>query len=230
MADLPFLKRLADRVLVLDGAMGTSIHALSLPLSDYRGLENCSEILLETRPDAIEQIHRDFLEAGCDAIETNTFGANRVVLAEFDLAKQAYDLNVAAARIARRVTKEYSTVEQPRFVIGSIGPGTRLASLRQISYDDLVVSYSEQIRGLVDGGADALLIETCQDILQAKACVHAARLVFDGLGRRVPVMCQVTMETTGTMLMGTEIAAAVTALEAFPGNRCHRAELCHGTG
>jgi 5-methyltetrahydrofolate--homocysteine methyltransferase len=215
-SDAPFLQALQHRVLVLDGAMGTSIHALDLPDSDFRGLENCSEILIETRPEAIEQIHRQFLEVGCDAVETNTFGANRVVLAEFDLAHQTYELNVAAARIARAATDAFTTSQQPRFVIGSIGPGTKLASLRQITYDALVESYAEQSRGLLDGGADVLLIETCQDILQTKAAIHAARQAMDATGRDVPLMCQVTMETTGTMLMGTDIAAALVALEAFP--------------
>ena len=211
-----FVRCLTERALVFDGAMGTSIHALDLPLRDYRGLENCSEILNETRPDAIEQIHRSFLEVGCDAVETNTFGANRIVLAEFGLAERTYELNVAAARVARRAVQAYTTPDRPRFVVGSIGPGTKLISLRQVGYDELEGSYFEQIRGLLDGGADVLLIETCQDILQTKTTIQAARRAFQVCGRRVPLMCQVTMETTGTMLMGTDIAAAVVAIEAFP--------------
>jgi 5-methyltetrahydrofolate--homocysteine methyltransferase len=211
-----FLEQVARRVLVLDGAMGTSLHARDLPLSDYQGHENCSEILNLTRPDAVADIHRSFLEVGCDAIETNTFGANRVVLAEFGLANRTYDINVAAARIARGVCVELADPAQPRFVVGSVGPGTKLISLRQIDYDTLLASYLEQIRGLLDGGVDVLLIETCQDLLQTKVAIEAARRAFDGCGRGVPLMCQVTMETTGTMLMGTEIAAVVTALEAFP--------------
>jgi len=211
-----FLERLDRQVLVFDGAMGTSVHALNLPLSDYGGLENCTEILNETRPDAIEQIHRRFLEVGCDAVETNTLGANKIVLAEFGLADQTYELNVKAARIARRACEAFASSAHPRFVAGSIGPGTRLISLRQVTYGDLCDSYFEQIRGLLDGGVDVLLIETCQDILQAKVAIHAVRRAFDACGRRVPLMCQVTMETTGTMLMGTDIAAALTVLEAFP--------------
>ena len=195
---------------------GTSIHALGLPLSDYRHLENCSEILNQSRPDAIEQIHRDFFAVGCDAVETNTFGANRLVLAEYGLAEQSYDLNVAAAQIARRAADEYSTAAHPRYVAGSVGPGTKLVSLRQTTYDDLAASYAEQMRGLLDGGVDVLLIETCQDILQTKVAIHAARLAFEHSGRQVPLMCQVTMETTGTMLLGTDMPAVVTALEAFP--------------
>ncbi len=211
-----FLETLHTRVLVCDGAMGTSIHALELPLTDYRGLENCSEILNLTRPDAIEGIHRSFLEVGCDAIETNTFGANRVVLAEFGLAERTYEINVAAAQIARRAAAAYATPQRPRFVLGSAGPGTRLVSLRQTTYDTLVESYTEQFRGLLDGGVDALLIETCQDILQTKCAIQAARVAFERCGRRVPLICQVTMETTGTMLVGTDIAAALTAIEAYP--------------
>ena len=214
--DCSFIRRLQEQGLVFDGAMGTSIHALDLPLADYRGLENCSEILVETRPDAIEQIHRSFLDVGCDAVQTDTFGANRVVLAEFGLADRTYDLNVAAARLARHAVDAVATPDHPRFAVGSLGPGTKLISLRQISYDDLLASYLEQARGLLDGGVDVLLIETCQDILQAKVAIQAARLAFDACGRRVPLLCQVTVETTGTMLVGTDIAAAVATLEAYP--------------
>ena len=195
--------------------MGTSLHALELPLADYRGLENCNEILNETRPDVVEEVHRGFLAVGCDAVETNTFGAHRLVLTEFGLADRAYELNVRAAQIARRACVGFATPQRPRFVVGSIGPGTKLISLRQVSYDVLQASYLEQIRGLLDGGVDVLLIETCQDILQSKTAIAAARAAFDQCGRRVPLMCQVTMETTGTMLMGTDIAAAAVTLEAF---------------
>jgi len=214
--DSLLLERLAEHVLICDGAMGTSLHALNLPLSDYRGLENCSEILVETRPDVVAGIHRAYLEVGCDAVETNTFGANRVVLGEFGLADRTYELNRQAAQLARRVADEFSTPDWPRFVFGSVGPGTKLISLRQIDYDELLGSYREQARGLLDGGVDALLIETCQDILQAKTAIQAARLAFEDTRRRVPLMCQVTLETTGTLLVGTDIAAAVVALEAFP--------------
>jgi len=211
-----FLAELQRRVLIFDGAMGTSIHALDLPLSDYQGLENCSEVLNLTRPDAIEAIHREFLGVGCDAVETNTFGASRVVLAEFDLADRTREINAVAARIARQACDAASTPEWPRFVVGSMGPGTKLISLRQIRYDDLLQAYVEQACGLLEGGADVLLIETCQDILQTKTAIQAVRQAFEAEGRRVPLMCQVTMETTGTMLMGTDVAAAVAAIEAFP--------------
>ena len=216
MDAMAFLELLDERVLVFDGAMGTSIHALELPLRDYNQLENCSEILTETRPDAIEQIHRSFLEVGCDAVETNTFGANRIVLGEFGIADRTYDLNLKAAQIARRACNAYSTPDRPRFVAGSIGPGTRLISLRQATYDDLAGSYWDQMRGLLDGGVDVLLIETCQDPLQTKVAVHTACRALAACGRRVPLMCQVTMETTGTMLMGTDIAAVLVTLEAYP--------------
>ena len=211
-----FLKQLNHRILVFDGAMGTSLHGMNLSLDDYHGMENCSEILNETRPDVVEQVHRSFLETGCDAVETNTFGANRVVLAEFGLAERTRELNVKAARIARKACETFGTADQPRFVVGSIGPGTKLISLRQIGYDDLLASYIEQIDGLMDGGVDVLLIETCQDILQTKVAIQAARQVFSERGVHIPLMCQVTMETTGTMLMGTDIGAVVASLEVFP--------------
>ncbi len=214
--DSTLLNVLSERILVLDGAMGTSVHAFDLPLSDYQGLENCIEVLCLTRPDVIGEIHQRFLEAGCDAVETNTFGANKIVLAEFGLADRVRELNQAAVRIARQACSRFSTPDRPRFVIGSIGPGTRLVSLRQTTFDVLEDSYAEQIRGLMDGGVDALLFETCQDILQVKAGLAAAEKVFAETGRRVPVMVQVTMETTGTMLVGTDIAAALTTLEAYP--------------
>ncbi len=202
--------------MVFDGAMGTSIHAFDLPLSDYRGLENCSEILCETRPDVIERIHSGFFEAGADIVETNTFGSNRIVLAEFDLAERVCDLNRRAVEIARRAAEAFSTPAHPRYVAGSIGPGTKLPSLRQTTYDALVASYSEQARALLDAGVDVLIIETCQDILQVKAAIQAARSGFDTCGVRVPLIVQVTVETTGTMLLGTEIAGALTAIEAYP--------------
>ncbi|MBI5864168.1 MAG: methionine synthase [Planctomycetes bacterium] len=196
--------------------MGTGIHSLELPVSDYRGLENCSEILNLTRPDAIERIHRSFLEVGCDVVETNTFGGMKHVLAEFGLADQTHEINIAAARIARTAADACSTKEQPRFVAGSMGPGTKLVSLRQISYDEIFDSYYIQARGLLEGGVDALIIETCQDILQCKCVIHAARMAFEKVGRRTPLLVSVTMETTGTMLVGSDIAAALTTVETFP--------------
>jgi len=212
----PFLELLEQRILVFDGAMGTTVHALNLPPDAYDGRENCTEVLVLTRPELVEQIHCSFLEVGCDAVETNTFGANRAVLAEFGLAERTYDINLRAARLARRACDRYARPDRPRFVAGSIGPGTKLISLRQIGFDELRDSYLEQIRGLLDGGVDVLLIETCQDILQAKAAICAAREALAACRRPVPLMCQITLETTGTMLMGSDIAAALVSLEAYP--------------
>ena len=210
-----FIRAARERVVVLDGAMGTSVHAFDLPLSDYQGLENCTEILCATRPDVIAEIHRRFLAAGCDAVETNSFGSNKIVLAEFGLAERTRELNRLSAEVARSAVEGFSRAE-PRWVIGSMGPGTKLASLRQITFDVLADSYAEQVRGLMDGGVDALLLETCQDILQCKAAIAAMERAFAECGRRVPIMVSVTVETTGTMLVGTDIAAALVALDAYP--------------
>jgi len=211
-----FLQALEQRILVFDGAMGTNVHCYELPLSDYNGLENCTEILNLTRPDVIREIHASFLQVGCDAVETNTFGANRIVLAEFGLVDRVYEINRRAAEIAREAAAECSTPERPRFVVGSMGPGTKLPSLRHTTWDVLEESYAEQAGGLLDGGVDVLLIETCQDILQAKTAIAGIERATAEKGRRVPIMVQVTMETTGTMLVGTDMAAAVAAIEAYP--------------
>ncbi len=210
------LNCLNERVLVLDGAMGTTLHAYDLPLSDYNGLENCSEVLVLTRPDVIEQIHAAYLEVGSDAVLTNTFGASKHVLAEFDLADRAREINRKAARLARKACERYDTADKPRFVVGSMGPGTKLPTLGQIDWDALLDSYTEQARGLIDGGADALLVETCQDILQAKCAIVAGIDAMAELGKEIPIFCTVTVETTGTMLVGTEPLAALVALSAYP--------------
>ncbi|MCA9254707.1 MAG: methionine synthase, partial [Phycisphaerales bacterium] len=215
--DSPFLNALSQRVLVVDGAMGTSVFAHELSLeSDFRGCENCTEIITETRPDVLEAIHRSFLDVGADCIETNTFGANKIVLAEFGLADQTYEFNKNAADIARRTADACSTPDKPRFVLGSMGPGTKLPSLGHIAYDKLEDSYAEQARGLIDGAVDAFVIETCQDILQAKSAINGCTIAMKERGREVPIIVQVTIEVTGTMLVGTEIGAAITALEAYP--------------
>ncbi|HUU83626.1 MAG TPA: methionine synthase [Phycisphaerae bacterium] len=204
-----------ERVLVLDGAIGTGLHQRDLPLSDYRDLENCGEVLNLTRPDVVRDLHRSFLEVGCDGVTTNTFSGGRQVLAEFGLQDQTVEINRRAAEIARQACDEFSTPDKPRFVIGSIGPGIRLASLGQTDWDQLVEGYTEQARGLLEGGTDALNIETCQDILQVKAAVVAAGRAMERVGREVPIICSVTIETTGTMLLGTEIGAAVVALAPY---------------
>lgn len=222
-----FLDQLRKRVLFLDGAMGTSIHTLDLDLErDYRGLENCTEVLALTRPDAIGAIHESFLAVGCDAVETDTFGAMPHVLCEFGLEKQTLEINRAAVKIARAACDKFSTPDKPRFVVGSMGPGTKLLSLGQITWAAMLDSYSQQVRGLLDTtsggrGADMLLIETCQDILQCKCAVNACvdvqkELGIWGTADQVPIFVQVTIETTGTMLLGTEISAAITALSALP--------------
>ncbi|MGE5849037.1 MAG: methionine synthase, partial [Candidatus Methylomirabilota bacterium] len=220
-----FRQSLRERVLFFDGAMGTSIQDRNLTPDDFGGKDGCNEYLVLTRPQVIREIHAGFLKVGCDAIETNTFGASRLVLGEYDLADRAYEINRAAARLAREVAADFSTPERPRFVVGAIGPGTRLPSLGQIGFDDLVAMLTEQARGLIDGGVDVLLIETCQDLLQAKAAVVGCQDAMRASGTRLPgtrqpgtglpLMVQVTMESAGTMLLGTEIGAALTALEAY---------------
>ncbi|MDH7568220.1 MAG: methionine synthase [Armatimonadota bacterium] len=211
-----FRQALRQRVLVFDGAMGTSIQARNLPLTDFEGLEGCNEILVFTRPDVIREIHASFLEVGCEAVETNSFGANRVVLGEYGIADRAYELNRRAAELAREVADAFSTADRPRFVVGSIGPGTRLPTLGHTTFDFLRATYREQAAGLVEGGADVLLVETCQDLLQAKAAVVGIVDYLRETGRDVPLMVQVTIESTGTMLLGTEIGAALTALAGYP--------------
>lgn len=210
-----FRQALKERVLIFDGAMGTSIQDRNLSPDDFGGKDGCNEILVLTKPQVIREIHASFLGVGCDAVETNSFGASRLVLGEYDLAERAYEINRASARLAREVAADFSTPDHPRFVVGAMGPGTRLPSLGQIGFDDLVAMYSEQARGLMDGGADVLLVETCQDILQAKAAVIGCQDAMGVAGSRLPLMVQVTMESTGTMLLGTEIGAALTTLEAY---------------
>jgi 5-methyltetrahydrofolate--homocysteine methyltransferase len=215
MTRASLLDVLRERVLVLDGAMGTSIHARRLPLSDYENHENCVDLVTATRPDIIRDIHRSFLAVGCDAVMTNTFGANKIVLGDFGLSQRTYALNKQSAEIAREACTEFDRPNQPRFVIGSMGPGTRLPTLGQTDWDTILDSYTEQARGLLDGGADALLVETCQDLLQCKSALVACIDAMREKGREVPLFCTVTIETTGTMLLGTEIAAALTTIEAF---------------
>ncbi len=215
--DSPFLKALAQRVIIIDGAMGTSVYSRELSVDrDFHGHENCPEALLLSRGDVIEDIHADFLKVGCDAVETNTFGANKVVFAEFDMVERTYELNKKAAEIARRACSKFATAAKPRFVLGSLGPGTKLPSLGHTTFAVLEDSYAEQVRGLLDGGIDAVIIETSQDLLQTKSAISGATIAMREKNRQVPIICQVTIETTGTMLLGSDIAAALTALEAFP--------------
>src|SRR5687768_10621411 len=213
-----FLDLLKEKVVVFDGAMGTYLQSLNLSIDDWGGpnFENCSENLLYTRPDAIEKVHTGFLDVGCDVIETNSFGGSEVVLTEFGIAEKTYDVNLKAAQLAKRIANDYSTADKPRFVAGSIGPGTKLPTLGHITYRDLKDAYREQVLGLVDGGSDLLIVETCQDLLQTKAALAAIFDLFEREKVRIPVIAQVTIETFGTMLNGTEIGAALTALEPFP--------------
>lgn len=208
-----FLELARRRVVVLDGAMGTSIHTYDLDLNkDYLGLENCSEILVQTRPDVIQEIHESFLRVGCDAVETDTFGANKVVLAEFGIVDQAFELNKLAAQVARRACQKHETPDRPRYVIGSIGPGTKLPTLGNIGFDALEESYTEQCGGLIAGGADVLLIETNQDLLLTKAAINGATNAMKQTGVKLPLMVQVTIESFGTMLVGSDISAVAAAI------------------
>ena len=213
-----FLDTLKERIVVFDGAMGTNLQVQNLTLDDFGGLrfEGCNENLLVTRPDAVENVHSAFLEVGCDIIETNSFNGTPVDFAEYDIGDKAYDMNVLAARIAKRVAGDYSTKAQPRWVAGSMGPGRKLPTLGHITFLDLKAAYREQVRGLIDGGVDLLIVETCQDLLQTKAALSAIFEHFESVRARVPVIAQVTIEVFGTMLNGTEIGAALTALAPFP--------------
>ena len=203
---------LLDRVLLLDGGMGTQILAKRPTPDDFGGvsLDGCMELLNERRPQWIRDIHASYFDAGADAVETNTFGANEVVLGEFAIPGRTEDLNLMAAKLAQDVARSYT---DPKFVIGSVGPGTKLLTLGHIGYRDLYRSYFVQMRGLLAGGVDAVLIETCQDLGQIKTAVRAARDAMAEVGRSCPLWVQVTVETTGTLLLGTEIQAVITTLE-----------------
>jgi len=204
-------------VIVFDGGMGTNLQTQNLTAEDFGGkdYEGCNEYLIYTKPEAVANVHRGFLEAGADVIETDTFGATSIVLAEYDLADKAYDLNKTAAELAKRLTAEYSTPEKPRFVAGSIGPGTKLPTLGHIDFDTLYHAFAEQAEGLFDGGVDLFIVETCQDVLQIKAALNGIEDVFTKKGERRPIMVSVTMEAFGTMLVGSEISAALTILAPY---------------
>src|SRR3954471_16245923 len=213
----PFLESLHERVLVFDGATGTNLQLAGLTADDFGGpeLEGCNELLNVTRPDVIENLHDSFFRVGCDAVETNTFGAFSTVLVEYAIPGRAFELARAGAAIAREVANGYSADGRPRFVIGSIGAGTKVPALRANPFVELRDAYEVMVDGLLDGGIDVLLIETVQDLLQGKAAVAAARRAMARAGRAVPLMVQVTVETTGRLLIGSEIGAALTALDAM---------------
>lgn len=208
-----FLTALGERVLVADGGMGTALQAHDLTLDDFNNLEGCNEILNVTRPDVVSSIYRGYLEAGSDAIETNTFGANLANLGEYGIEDRIQELAERGAALAREAADEYATPDKPRFVLGSMGPGTKLPTLGHAPYTALRDAYVEQVTGLLNGGVDVILVETSQDLLQTKAAVVAAKRAMEATGRKVPIIAQVTVETTGTMLVGSEIGAALTALE-----------------
>jgi len=231
------LETLAERVLVYDGAMGTQIQGAALSNEDFilrpdprhsiafnqaaerlegKLLDGCNEALVFTRPEVIESIHGAYFAAGSDLVETNTFGSTGIVLAEYEIQDLVYDVSLEAAKIAKRAAAKFSTAEKPRFVVGALGPGTKLISLGQATWEELEQTYSLSFRGLLVGGVDALLLETLQDLLMVKAGIVAANRAMDETGRQVPLFVQVTMEQTGTMLLGTEIAAALNMIESFP--------------
>jgi len=214
MSDL--ITALRARVLLCDGAMGSRAQASALDVeADYWGQENCTEVLNLSRPDFVLGIHHGYLEAGADVIQTNSFGGSPITLAEFGLAERALEINRRAAELARQALAEFAGNGRPRFVLGSIGPGTKLPSLGQIDYDSLEAALAIQAAGLVAGGVDGVLIETVQDPLQLKAAVNGCRDAFRKLKRDAPILAQVTVETTGTLLVGTEIAAAATIAHAL---------------
>jgi 5-methyltetrahydrofolate--homocysteine methyltransferase len=207
------LTALRDGVLVADGAMGTALQDADLTLDDFAGLDGCNEILNVTRPDVVRAVHRGYFAAGADAVETNTFGANLPNLGEYDIPDRIRELSEAGARLAREVADEFSTPDRPRFVLGSVGPGTKLPTLGHAPFTALRDAYVEEVRGLLAGGVDAVIVETSQDLLQAKSAITGAKRAMAAEGRPVPIIMQVAVETTGTMLLGTEIGAALAALE-----------------
>jgi 5-methyltetrahydrofolate--homocysteine methyltransferase len=210
------LDYLSDRVLLCDGAMGTQAQARPLDVDrDYHGHENCTDILCESRPDLVREIHLDYLRAGADMVQTNSFGGSPLTLGEFGIADKAFALNQRAGELAREAVEQISGDGRPRFVIGSVGPGTRLPSLGHIDYQTLEDALTVQCRGLIAGGVDAILIETCQDSLQVKAAVNGAKRARSEAGKDTPIFVQLTVETTGTLLVGADIAAAATVVRAL---------------
>ncbi|MGW3413351.1 methionine synthase [Streptomyces sp. NPDC000888] len=205
---------LATRVVVADGAMGTMLQAQDPTLEDFQNLEGCNEILNVTRPDIVRSVHEEYFSVGVDCVETNTFGSNHSAAGEYDIADRIFELSESGARIAREVADEFGAKDgRQRWVLGSIGPGTKLPSLGHIAYDVLRDGYQQNAEGLLAGGADALIVETTQDLLQTKSSLVGARRAMDALGLDVPLICSLAFETTGVMLLGSEIGAALTALE-----------------
>ncbi|HEX9615397.1 MAG TPA: homocysteine S-methyltransferase family protein, partial [Bacteroidota bacterium] len=212
-----FLDILKEKIIVYDGAMGTHLQGQNLTADDFGGeqLAGCNEYLVESKPDAVRLVHEDYLEAGCDVIETNSFGSTSIVLAEYGIPDLARELNVKAARIARELAAEFSRKGHPRFVAGSMGPTTKLPSLGHIGFKEMAEAYAVQAEGLLEGGVDLLNIETCQDLLQTKAALYGVHSAFERLKKKVPIIASVTVETMGTMLLGSEISAALTVIEPY---------------
>ena len=212
-----YLNRDDKPIIIFDGGTGTSFQNLNLSSHDFGGdeLEGCNENIVLSSPNTVEQVHNSFLEAGCHVIETNTFGASSIVLDEYSISNKAYEINKKAAQIAKKCANLFSSINTPRFVAGSIGPTTKLPTLGHIDFDKLKESYEEQINGLIDGGIDLLLIETCQDVLQIKSALSASQEVIKNRNIELPIMISITMETTGTMLVGSDIASALTILEPY---------------
>src|SRR6201996_1741305 len=209
------LDALRDRVLLCDGGMGSRVQALTLDIErDFWNRENCTEVLNLSRPELVREIHRGYFAAGADMVETNTFGGSPITLAEFDLQDRTLEINRTAAELAREAAESFSDGRH-RYVVGSVGPGTKVPRLGNIAYDPLEAALAEQSRGLIAGGVDAILIETCQDTLQIKAAVNGAKIARREAGRDTPIFVQVTVETTGTLLVGPDIAAAATVINAL---------------
>ncbi len=211
-----FLDYARDHVLLCDGAMGSRVQAMDLDIdADYWGQENCTEVLNLSVPDKVREIHRAYFDAGADMVETNTFGGSPITLSEFDLHNRAMEINQRAAEIAREALEQCPKDGRERFVLGSIGPGTRLPTLGHVSYDDLEAALTTQAAGLIAGGVDAMLVETSQDMLQVKAAINGIRNALAAANADIPIIAQVTVETTGTLLVGADIAAAATVLDAM---------------
>ena len=209
-----FIDLCKEKIIFFDGAMGTSIQSYPLSIDDFEGHEGCNEILVKTKPNIIKEIHESFLKIGCDVVETNSFGSNSIVLGEYNIAEKSYELSFESAKIAKEITNSFSN-SKPRFVAGALGPGTKLPTLGHISYQDIKKSFYTQALGLFDGGADIFLLETCQDILQIKAGLAAIFKVMQEKKKKIPVMVQITIERTGTMLVGSDVASAFCAIEPY---------------
>ncbi|MGH3159965.1 MAG: homocysteine S-methyltransferase family protein, partial [Streptosporangiaceae bacterium] len=207
------LQSMSERVVVADGAMGTMLQASDATLDDFLGHEGCNEVLNETRPDIVRSVHDRYLAVGVDCITTNSFGSNLANLGEYGITSKIGELSEAAARIARQAADHWAAPGYPRWVLGSIGPGTKLPTLGHVTFAELRDAYQENAAGLLRGGAHAIIIETCQDLLQAKAAVIGAKRAIAATGEPVPLIVQVTIVSTGAMLLGSEIGAALTALE-----------------